>query len=86
MIDFGSSNTTMGICLSDGSMRIATAKGKTIIPSVIGVQEKAGGETEFLFGYDAQEMNRQNYRMRMQLYFMISSGGSAMQTGWRASY
>ena len=43
-------------------MRIATAKGKTIIPSVIGVQEKAGGETEFLFGYDAQEMNRQNYR------------------------
>ena len=62
VIDFGSSNTTMGICLSDGSMRIATAKGKTIIPSVIGVQEKAGGETEFLFGYDAQEMNRQNYR------------------------
>ena len=38
------------LCLSDGSMRIATAKGKTIIPSVIGVQEKAGGETEFLFG------------------------------------
>ena len=62
VIDFGSSNTTMGICLPDGSMRIATAKGKTIIPSVIGVQEKAGGETEFLFGYDAQEMNRQNYR------------------------
>jgi len=62
VIDFGSSNTTMGICLPDGSMRIATARGKTIIPSVIGVREKAGGETEFLFGYDAQEMNRQNYR------------------------
>ena len=27
VIDFGSSNTTMGICLSDGSMRIAPAKG-----------------------------------------------------------
>lgn len=62
VIDFGSSNTTMGICLPDGSIQIATAKGKTIIPSVIGVREKAGGETEFLFGYDAQDMNRQNYR------------------------
>ena len=39
VIDFGSSNTTMGICLPDGSMRIATAKGKTIIPSVIGVPQ-----------------------------------------------
>lgn len=62
VIDFGSSNTTMGICLPDGSIRIATARGRTIIPSVIGVREKAGGETEFLFGYDAREMNRQNYR------------------------
>lgn len=62
VIDFGSSNTTMGICLPDGSTQIATTKGKTIIPSVIGVRERTGGETEFLFGYDAQEMNRQNYR------------------------
>lgn len=62
VIDFGSSNTTMGICLPDGSVKVAVAKGKTIIPSVIGVQEKAGGETQFLFGYDAQEMSRQNYR------------------------
>lgn len=62
VIDFGSSNTTMGICLPDGSVRIATSRGKTMIPSVIGVREKAGGETEFLFGFDAQEMNRQNYR------------------------
>ncbi len=62
VIDFGSSNTTMGICLPDGSVRIASARGKNIIPSVIGVREKAGGETEFLFGYDAQEMSIQNYR------------------------
>lgn len=62
VIDFGSSNTTMGICLPDGSVRIATAKGKAIIPSVIGVREKTGGETEFLFGDEAREMSRQNYR------------------------
>lgn len=62
VIDFGSSNTTMGICLPDGSVRVASSGGKTIIPSIIGVREKPGGETEFLFGYDAQEMNRQNYR------------------------
>lgn len=61
VIDFGSSNTTMGICLPDGSTRIAVVKGQTIIPSIIGVREKEDGETEFLFGYDAQEMNRQNY-------------------------
>lgn len=62
VIDFGSSNTTMGICLPDGSVRIAMSGGKNIIPSVIGVREKAGGETEFLFGYEAREMNRQSYR------------------------
>lgn len=62
VIDFGSSNTTMGICLPDGSTQIAVVKGQTIIPSVIGVREIEGGGTEFIFGYDAQEMNRQNYR------------------------
>lgn len=62
VIDFGSSNITMGICLPDGSTRIAAVRGKTIIPSVIGVREKEGGEAEFLFGYDALAMNRQNYR------------------------
>lgn len=62
VIDFGSSNTTMGICLPNGSVRIATAKGKAIIPSVIGVRERKDGETEFLFGDEAREMSRQNYR------------------------
>lgn len=62
VIDFGSSNTTMGICLPDGSTKTAAVKGNTIIPSIIGVKEKESGETQFLFGYDAQEMNRQNYR------------------------
>lgn len=62
VIDFGSSNTTMGICLPDGSTKIAMVKGQTIIPSLIGVREKKDNETEFLFGYDAQAMNQQNYR------------------------
>lgn len=62
VIDFGSSNTTMGICLADDSKKIAVARGTNIIPSLIGVKEKAGGEADFLFGYDAQVMNRQNYR------------------------
>lgn len=62
VIDFGSSNTTMGICLPDGSVRIAAVRGKKIIPSIIGVREKASGETEFVFGCDAQDMNERNYR------------------------
>ncbi len=53
VIDFGSSNTTMGICLPDGSMKIASAGGSTIIPSIIRIREKAGGGAEFLFGHDA---------------------------------
>lgn len=60
VIDFGSSNTTMGICLPDKSTRIAALKGTNNIPSVIGVEEKAGGGTQFLFGHDAR--SRQNYR------------------------
>lgn len=62
VIDFGSSNTTMGICLPDDSKKIAVAKGRTIIPSVIGVKENADGEAVFSFGYDAQVLNRENYR------------------------
>jgi len=54
VIDFGSSNTTMGMCLPDGSTKTARVKGRPIIPSVIGVREKEGGEAEFLFGYDVQ--------------------------------
>ena len=47
VIDFGSSNTTMGICLPDGSMKIASAGGNTIIPSIIRIKEKQGGGAEF---------------------------------------
>lgn len=62
VIDFGSCNTTMGICLPDGGTKIATAGGGAVIPSVIGVREGAGGEAEFLFGYEAVEMNSRKYK------------------------
>lgn len=62
VIDFGSSNTTMGMCLPDGSVKMTRVKDKTILPSIIGIKGREDGEAEFLFGYDAQVMHRQNYR------------------------
>ncbi len=62
VIDFGSSNTTMGICLPDGSTRIAVSKGKAIIPSVVGVKEKQNGGAQFLFGHEAQMAGGQGNR------------------------
>lgn len=68
VVDFGSSNTTMGICLPDGSTRIAQVKGMSVIPTVLGVkvrQEqdgKDGGEAGFLFGQEARELERETYR------------------------
>lgn len=62
VIDFGSSNTTMGICLPDGTTKIAKAGDGNIIPSVIGVEEKEEGRHGFLFGYDALTLEKQNYQ------------------------
>lgn len=62
VIDFGSCNTTMGICLSDGSIKIASAGGSSIIPSIIGIKEKAGGGAELLAGHNAQMANSQDYQ------------------------
>lgn len=62
VIDFGSSNTTMGICLPDGTTKIAKAGNGNIIPSVIGVEEKEEGSHGFLFGYDALTLEKQNYQ------------------------
>ena len=62
IIDFGSSNTTMGICMPDGSTRIAVNKGNGMIPSIIGVKEIQDDKIEFAFGYDAQNLYRQNYQ------------------------
>lgn len=62
VIDFGSSNTTMGICLPDGTSKVALDKGQTIIPSVIGVKGVLEDKTEFVFGYDAVALTEENYQ------------------------
>lgn len=62
VIDFGSSNTTMGIYLADGTVKIASTEKGHIIPSVIGVEGKEEEELEFVFGYDALELGRQSYQ------------------------
>lgn len=61
VIDFGSSNTTMGICQPDGTARIAKAGNGHIIPSVIGVEECEEGKHGFVFGYEALALGKQNY-------------------------
>lgn len=62
VIDFGSCNTTMGICLPDGSTKIAAAGGSAIIPSIIGIREKDGGGAEILSGHHAQMADSQDYQ------------------------
>lgn len=62
VIDFGSSNTTMGICLPDGTKKIALDKGQTIIPSMIGVKGVLEDKTEFVFGYEALALTGENYQ------------------------
>lgn len=62
VIDFGSSNTTMGICTPDGTSKIAVEKGKAIIPSIIGVKGVLEDKTEFVFGNDALDLSGQTYQ------------------------
>ncbi|MGL5437485.1 MAG: hypothetical protein ACRDBO_19225, partial [Lachnospiraceae bacterium] len=61
VIDFGSCNTTMGICMPDGSRKIAVCKDGHVIPSVIGIDEMIGNEPNYVFGYDAVLLSRNNY-------------------------
>lgn len=59
VINFGSSDTTMGICLPDGSVKLAQAGGVPIIPSMIGIKQPAVDEDGLVLGYDAQALRRQ---------------------------
>lgn len=61
VIDFGSCNTTMGICLPNGNTKIALAGGSNTIPSIIGIREKAG-RAEILSGHYAQMADNQDYQ------------------------
>lgn len=61
VIDFGSCNTTMGICLPDGSTKTAMAGGSAIIPSIVGIRER-DGVAEILSGHHAQLADSQDYQ------------------------
>lgn len=71
VIDFGSCNTTMGICLPDGSIKKASAGGSAIIPSIIGVQKKAGGSAELLLGHHAQAADSQDFHDDIAIFHDI---------------
>ena len=61
IIDFGSSNTTMGICMPDGKRKIAVSQDGHVIPSVIGITSTNKGEPGYVFGYEAIALNQNNY-------------------------
>lgn len=61
VIDFGSCNTTMGICLPDGSINVARCGNGHVIPSLIGVSGIHGETVEYVFGYDAMALSSSNY-------------------------
>lgn len=62
VIDFGSSNTTMGICLPDGTSRIARSEEGYVIPSMVGIGDMGEQKPRYVFGCEAARLNRQNYR------------------------
>ena len=62
VIDFGSSNTTMGICLPDGTSRLARSEDGYVIPSMVGIQDVREQKPVYVFGCEAARLNRQNYR------------------------
>jgi hypothetical protein len=62
VIDFGSCNTTMGICLPDGSRKIAVSGTSNVIPSVIGVAGVEGETITYLFGHEAAAAGKNNYQ------------------------
>ncbi|MGL5437601.1 MAG: hypothetical protein ACRDBO_19805 [Lachnospiraceae bacterium] len=62
VIDFGSCNTTMGICMPDGCKKIAASQDGYVIPSVVGVAGMNGNEPEYVFGREAAHLCRNNYQ------------------------
>ena len=62
VIDFGSSNTTMGICLPDGTSRLARSENGYVIPSMVGIRDVREQRPLYVFGCEAARLNRQNYR------------------------
>lgn len=61
VIDFGSCNTTMGVCSSDGSRKIAVSGNGHVIPSVIGIAGAHDEIIDYAFGVDAIGLSKNNY-------------------------
>jgi len=68
VIDFGSCNITMGICLPDGTRKIAVLRNEQVlqyqefIPSIIGITGINENEPEYIFGHVAASLCRNNYQ------------------------
>lgn len=62
VIDFGSCNTTMGICLPDGSRKIAVSGNGHVIPSVIGIAGVQNEIPQYIFGHEATMVSQGNYQ------------------------
>ncbi|GLC81732.1 hypothetical protein [Lacrimispora brassicae] len=62
IIDFGSCNTTMGMCLPDGSRKIAACRDGYVIPSVVGIAGTNKEGLSFVFGYEAMILTQNNYQ------------------------
>ena len=71
VIDFGSSNTALGICRPDGTMEMVEAalsgakdyRTTNLIPSVIGVADaKSEEDITYVFGFEALMLAKKNYQ------------------------
>jgi len=62
VIDFGSCNTTMGICLQDGSRKIAVSGNGHVIPSVVGIAGMHNEMPQYVFGHEATMVSQGNYQ------------------------
>lgn len=70
IIDFGSSNTTLGIYCPDGDTKIVRTadynnnhyRESELIPSIIGVKGVEAGEPVYTFGYEAKVLTSQTWQ------------------------
>lgn len=62
VIDFGSCNTTMGICLPDGSRKIAVSGSTHVFPTMIGIAGIVNEQVRYVFGYEAASLSEHNYQ------------------------
>lgn len=66
VIDFGSSNTTIGMYDFDGTFKIAKSDCGEMIPSVIAITKIERDTKEYIFGYDAI-LEKQNHYLEQEI-------------------